>query len=115
LLSYDILEMSRCTTKVEKSVYYKTKYQDHKIHEFKDFIIHAVLDRRMQRVGSTHLRDIASRQHSYLRRWSSDESFAMLCRIWPAWNSNSRPCFHFYYEFFSFSSKLRKVGSLLVI
>jgi len=39
-----------------------------------------------------HLHVITQRQHSYLHRcWSGGEPFATLCKIWPAWDSNSRP------------------------
>jgi len=39
-----------------------------------------------------HLHVIMPRQHSYLRRcWSGGKPFATLCKIWPAWYSNSRP------------------------
>jgi len=33
----------------------------------------------------------ATKQHSYLRRcWSSGEPFETLCKMWPAWDSNSQ-------------------------
>jgi len=39
-----------------------------------------------------HLHVITPRQHSYLHRcWSGGETFATRSKIWPVWNSNSRP------------------------
>jgi len=41
-------------------------------------------------LNGAHLHVITPRQH--LRRcWSGSEPFATLCKIWPAWDSNSRP------------------------
>jgi len=39
-----------------------------------------------------HLDVMKPRQHSYLHRyWSGGEPFATQSKIWPAWDSNSRP------------------------